>query len=154
MTIPEPRAGSVVRYSFLWSAEAQDSFLWSAEAQAGAREGRKDRPVAVVLAMQKTDDGDIMVTVAPFTHTPPADPAAAVEIPVALARRIGLDHLRHWIVCDEVNRFAWPGFDLRPIPGRPGTFEYGMLPEAIYLEMRAAVLARYRARRLRATSRD
>jgi mRNA-degrading endonuclease toxin of MazEF toxin-antitoxin module len=144
VTIPEPRAGAVVRYSFLWSAEAE----------AGAQEGRKDRPVAVVIAIQRDDSGEVMVIVAPITRTPPADPTAAVELPPAVARRIGLDDSRHWIVCDEVNRFAWPGFDLRPIPGRSGAFEYGMLPEPVYRQMKAIITARYRARRLKTTSRD
>jgi hypothetical protein len=40
-----------------------------------------------------------------------------------------------------------------PIPGRPGTFDYGMLPEVVYRRIKATVLAFYRARRLRATSR-
>lgn len=144
MTVPAPRAGAVIRYAFLWSEEAR----------AGAREGRKDRPGAGVLATQQGDDGDVMVTVAPVTHTPPADPGAGVEIPPAAARRLGLDGLRHWIVCDEVNRFAWPGFDLRPVPGRPGTFEYGMLPEPVYERVRGAVLACHRSRRLGAVARD
>lgn len=143
MTIPAPRAGAVVRYVFLWSDEARS----------GAVKGRKDRPVAVVLATRR-EEGDVMVTVVPVTHTPPADPAAAVEMPAAVARRLGLDGMRHWIICDEANRFAWPGFDLRPIPNRPGTFEYGMLPQAVYQRVKATILALYRARRLNTTARD
>ena len=40
MTLPVPLPGLVIRYSFLWSREAR----------AGATEGRKDRPCAIVVA--------------------------------------------------------------------------------------------------------
>ncbi len=57
-----------------------------------------------------------MVTVVcvPITHTPPSDPADAVEIPPALKAHLGLDDLPSWIVVTETNDFLWPGPDLRP----------------------------------------
>jgi hypothetical protein len=122
MAFPTPVPGLVVRYSFLWSHEAR----------AGAEEGRKDRPCAVLLTM-RTQRGRDVVTVLPITHSPPDDPALAVEIPLATKRRLGLDGERSWIILSEANRFFWPGPDLRPIPGGdPDAVAYGQLPEALY----------------------
>jgi hypothetical protein len=39
-----------------------------------------------------------MVTVLPISHTPPADPELAVELPAATKRRLGLDDERSWVV--------------------------------------------------------
>jgi hypothetical protein len=144
VSLPAPLPGLVVRYAFLWRREAK----------AGANEGRKDRPAAIVLVSRKVAGGATRVVVAPVTHTPPDNPAATVELPDAVARSLGLDEGRHWIVCDEVNRFAWPGFDLRPIPGRSGSWEYGMLPAAVYDEVLRRVIALNEARALSVTSRD
>ena len=65
-----------------------------------------------------------VVVVLPITHTPPADPAAAVEIPAAVKRHLGLDDARSWIVVAEGNEFDWPGYDLRKI-GRSDRYDYG-----------------------------
>jgi hypothetical protein len=69
-----------------------------------------------------------LVTVAPITHNPHRDPEAAVEIPPAVKRHLGLDDQPSWIVLDDFNVFTWPGFDLRPIPGEKDRYEYGFLP--------------------------
>lgn len=37
---------------------------------------------------------------------------------MATARRIGLDGAPQWIGLTDLNRFTWPGPDLRPLPGR------------------------------------
>ncbi len=137
MTLPRPIPGLVIRYSFLWSDEAR----------AGAEEGSKDRPCAIVLTAQRADTGEISVTVAPVTHAPP-DEDDSVEVPAKVARALGLDGKRHWIRIDELNRFSWPGYDLRTIPGRPAEYAYGMLPEALYRALRRAILER--DRRIRA----
>ena len=144
MSFPAPLPGLVVRYAFLWRREAK----------AGAQEARKERPAAIVIVSRKVPDGPARVVVVPVTHSPPRDPALAVELPDAVARSLGLDDGPHWVVCDEVNRFAWPGFDLRPIPGRSGAWEYGMLPEAIYDEVLRRIIALNEARRVSVTDRD
>ncbi|HEV2363736.1 MAG TPA: hypothetical protein VGS12_06005 [Caulobacteraceae bacterium] len=95
----------------------------------------------------------MQVIVTPITHEPPSDPAAALEIKPAIRRALGLDSTRQWLRFDELNRFDWPGFDLRPIPGRGDSWAYGMLPGAIYDELRRAILERQRARKVRASSR-
>ncbi len=138
MALPEPVPGLVIRYAYLWRAEYQR----------GQEEGLKDRPCAVILAT--TDEADErIVTVLPITHSPPADPALAVEIPHATKRRLGLDDERSWIVLTEANRFAWPGPDLRPArPGDPASIAHGLLPRALFKEITAKLVAAIAARRV------
>lgn len=96
------------------------AFLWSHEARAGKEESSKDRPCAIVLSARRNETGDIVVTVAPVTHTPPDETDAAVELPEAVKGQLGLDREPQWLCLDEVNRFVWPGYDLRAIPGTAG----------------------------------
>jgi hypothetical protein len=129
VTIPRPEPGLVIRYSYLWIRESRD----------GREEGLKDRPCAVVLSL--TDEkAATRVTVLPVTHSPPENPSAAVEIPQVIKQRLGLDAGRSWVVIDEGNEFAWPGPDLRPVPGvDPTSFSYGFLPPRFF----AAVQERF-----------
>ncbi len=108
MSLPPPLPGTPVRYSFLWSREAG----------AGAIEGRKDRPCAIVLALPRDEQGGggSRVVVVPVTHTAPAEPDSAIELPSAVKANLGLDTQQSWICLDELNVFAWPGYDLRPVP--------------------------------------
>ncbi|MCC7045171.1 MAG: hypothetical protein IT562_00525 [Alphaproteobacteria bacterium] len=144
MSLPVPKPGLVIRYNFLWSSERV----------AEAAQGAKDRPCAIVVAARREASGDIQTIVAPITHQPPRDPAASIAIPSAVSRRLGLDSGRHWLRLDELNRFAWPGFDLRPLPGQPGRYDYGMLPPRLFQQLREAILARQRSRAARIVSRD
>lgn len=136
MPLPTPVAGLVIRYSFLWRDEAAK----------GQEEGRKVRPCAVLLAVVN-EDGDTVVTVLPITHTPPRDPALAVEVPSATKRRLGLDDQRSWIVLTDANRFTWPGPDLRPAPGEDvSSVALGLLPRSLYNEVRDRFIAAARRR--------
>jgi hypothetical protein len=144
MSLPTPKPGLVIRYSFLWSTE---------KAQ-GALEGGKDRPCVIVVAVRRDSYGDITTIVAPVTHQPPRDPAASIEIPSQICRSLGLDDGRHWLRLDELNSFAWPGYDLRPIPGKAGRYDYGMLPPGLFQQLREGILARQKARAGRVVSRD
>jgi hypothetical protein len=139
MSFPAPAPGLVIRYSFLWSHEKD----------AGAEEASKDRPCAIVVAAPRDQNGDIRTIVAPITHQPPDDPLDSIEIPPATCRTLGLDAGRHWLRLDELNRFAWPGYDLRAIPGRPGEYVYGMLPPGLFEQLRQGLLSRQQARRMR-----
>ena len=103
MRIPDPKEGLVINYSYLWHREAQ----------AGAEEGRKDRPCAVVLAGKNN-----RVIVAPITHSQPVAGTRSIEIPPQIKKSLGLDHGRSWIVTNDVNYFTWPGTDLRPMKNR------------------------------------
>jgi len=126
VSLPEPRPGFVIGYAYLWHAEARQ----------GRDEGAKERPCVIVLSTTQDEFGSI-VTVVPVTHRPPLDPETAVELPAATKRRLGLDAERSWVVVSEVNRFRWPGPDLRPIAGTdPPRFSYGLLPARLFLGLR------------------
>src|ERR1700683_1751561 len=107
MALPAPEPGLVLSYAYLW----HHAHL------GGQEEGRKDRPCVIVLAVDRPADGATVVTVAPITHRAPEDPKAAVEMPPPLKHRLGLDHERSWVIVSEGNKFVWPGFDLRQLPG-------------------------------------
>ena len=55
----------------------------------------------------------------------------AIEMPQAVRRQLGLSGERSWIVVSEWNRYAWPGYDTRPIPGREPSTSYGFLPSSL-----------------------
>jgi hypothetical protein len=136
--LPIPRPGLVIRYGFLWSHEANE----------GADESSKDRPCAIVVATRRDQDGDVRVLVAPITHSPPADPSASIRVPPDVCRRLGLDNDRQWLRVDELNRFSWPGYDLRSIPGHGG-IEYGLLPRGLFLQLKKRIIERQHARQAR-----
>jgi hypothetical protein len=137
VAFPTPVQGLVIGYSYLWRNE----FL------RGQEEGVKDRPCAVVL-VTATEDGDTLVTVLPVTHTPPADPAHAVEIPHRTKARLGLDDERSWVVLTEANRFIWPGPDLHPFRSKDmGSVAYGLLPYTLMDEIRVKFIALLKTRR-------
>lgn len=144
MTFPVAKPGLVIRCSFLWSHEKD----------AGAEEGSKDRPCAIVVAAPRKDNGDIAVIVVPVTHARPDDPADSLEIPAAICRSLGLDGQGHWLRLDELNAFAWPGYDLRAIPGKAGEYAYGMLPKTLFEDLRTAILDRQKAKSQRVLRRD
>ncbi len=132
MPFPEPYAGLVIRYSYLWRREHE----------AGREEGAKDRPCAVVMAIVD-QDGEWEVLVLPITRSPPLDPADAVEIPTETKKRLGLDTDRSWIRITEANEFLWPGPDLRPVPGGDAsTIAYGPLPPRFFAHVRDRFLER------------
>lgn len=141
--MPKPQPGLVISYSYLWAREHGQ----------GAEEGRKDRPCAVVAARQIIEDREV-VTVVPVTHSPPADPLDAIELPIAIKKHLGLDDKRSWIVVTETNDFLWPGPDVKPIPGsKPGRFDYGMLPPRFFAYLRDRILEVHRSRQLRRIAR-
>lgn len=126
MAYPKPEPGLVIRYSFLWREQADR----------GQDEGEKDRPCAIVMTVQD-DQGGTVVIVLPVTHTPPAVPDLAVEIPAATKARLGLDDQPSWIIVNEANRFIWPGPDLRPrVPGDTSSVAYGLLPAGLFTQVR------------------
>ncbi|MBW4093149.1 MAG: type II toxin-antitoxin system PemK/MazF family toxin [Proteobacteria bacterium] len=138
MSLPSPVPGLVISYSYPWAREHGQ----------GAEEGRKTRPCAIVAARQVME-GHEVVTVVPVTHSPPADPADAVEIPPALKAHLGLDEMPSWIVVTETNDFLWPGPNLVPLPRtRPSRFDYGMLPPRFFAHVRDKILKAHLQRKL------
>jgi hypothetical protein len=143
MALPTPAPGLVICYSYLWTSQHR----------AGRSEGRKDRPCAIIVATAD-EDGDTRVYVAPITHVRPDDPHA-VELPAAVRRRLGLDEAPSWVDTSEVNRFIWPGYDLRPIDrGRPDRFAWGFLPTEVFAAVKRGILAHQRVGRLAAVDRE
>jgi hypothetical protein len=135
---PEPKPGLVIRYSYLWHREATT----------GQEEGTKDRPCAVVVAL-RSDAKRWRVYALPITHTQPAGDERAIEIPSVVKARLGLDGQRSWVVVTEVNRFLWPGPDLRFLPGKgPESSVYGFLPPGFFRAVREGFLAADRERKL------
>ncbi len=138
MSLPTPQPGLVIGYAYLWAREHS----------AGREDGRKARPCAIVAARQMVEGREV-VTVVPVTHSPPVDPAEAVEIPAALKAHLGLDAARSWIVVTETNDFLWPGADLQTVPGKePRRFDYGMLPPRFFAYVRDRILQAHLQRRL------
>src|SRR6266436_5658610 len=138
-SLPDPIPGLVIRYAYLWHAEHVQ----------GREEGVKDRPCAVTLVI-RMKEGRKIAMVLPVTHTPPDDPATALEIPAAVKARLGLDSERSWIVLTELNQFSWPGPDLRTVAGGDlSTIAYGMLPPNFFRALRARFADSVRRRRMR-----
>lgn len=143
MSFPAPVPGLVIRYSFLWSKDKA----------AGAVERSKERPCAIVVATER-DDGGIIALVVPITHSPPENPEDSIEVPPAVRKSLGLDDEQQWVRLDELNAFGWPGYDLRPVPGKKAKYDYGMLPKDLYLEVQKGILKRNLAKKVKTTSRD
>lgn len=122
MALPIPERGLVISYAYLWRSEHEK----------GREEGIKDLPCVIILAVEN-DEGHLMVTVAPVTHSAPLMPDTAVEIPLATKRRLGLDDARSWVMVNEGNRFAWPGPDIRLVSAE--CFDYGLLPPALFAQI-------------------
>jgi len=141
---PKPESGLVISYACLWRREAGS----------GQVEGRKIRPCAIVLAVQYDQKDRPKVAVAPITHSEPADLSAAVEIPAAVKRQLGLDSERSWIILDEFNIFGWPGFDLAPVPGSKDQYAYGHLPPGFFRSIIAKFAELRRGHRISSTVRD
>ena len=133
MALPTPEPGLVIRYSYLWHSESIK----------GQLEGIKDRPCAIVITTRDTHNKSL-VSVVPITHTKPFNLDEAIEIPKATKTRLGLsdhDSERSWVILSEINRFIWPGPDLRSITrGKTDEYEYGLLPPAFFDQLRNKLL--------------
>jgi hypothetical protein len=141
--LPEPAPGLVICYSYLWHDRRQE----------GEREGRKDRPCAIINATRDEDE-DTLVYVVPITHVRPDDPSA-VELPLQIKRRLGLDDAPSWILTTELNRFVWPGYDLRPIArDKPDTIAWGFLPVETFAAVKQGIARHWRAKHLKVVGRD
>ena len=143
MSLPPPERGLVIAYNYLWRHEHRK----------GRDEGRKTRPVVIVLVVRR-DKGDLeRVTVAPITHSPPDRTVEAIELPARVKQALGLDQERSWIILDEVNEFTWPGYDIRPAPGS-ASFSYGYIPPKLYDAVIVRLLKLAAARQVTEIPRD
>lgn len=143
MALPKPEPGLVISYAYLWRYEATK----------GLADSRKDRPAAIVAAVTDAA-GDTVVYVAPITHVDPGDERAILLTP-SVKKRLGLDAAPSWIVTSELNRFVWPGYDLRPISrDRPDVFSWGYLPVDVFARLKQAIAEQAARRGARIVDRD
>lgn len=142
MPIPTPEPGLVISYAYVWDHEARK----------GQEEGLKDRPCVIALAVERQPDSETLVTVLPVTHRQPADPAAAIEIPQAVKKHLGLDDARSWIVVSEGDQFVWPGYDLRKA-SNSDRYDYGFLPPRFFQAVLSAFQAWHTAHKVTLTPR-
>lgn len=137
----EPEIGLVIRHAYLG---------WN-EARAGREAGLKDRP-CVIVHMRQNEYHEAEVYISPITHAPPENPERAMEVPRATKKRLGLDAEPSWIITTEINRFIWPGPDIRAVPG--GGDAYGLLPAAMTRDLIQQIRDSARDRALLVTGRD
>ena len=140
-TIPQPT--DVLSYAYLWHHEAKR----------GIEEGAKDQPVVVVISRAERKGGTELLVV-PVTTKKPAHPGDGIEMPQRVKTHLGLDAERCWIMVTEVNRFIWPGPDVRPLrEGGQDTPFYGAIPQKLFDPVLAAVIKAAEAGRLPITKR-
>jgi hypothetical protein len=144
LNLPAPEPGLVLRYSYVWRREADK----------GEEAGRKQRPCAIILSVQR-QDGETIVYVAPVTHSPPQADWAGIQLPAAVKRRLGLDDAPSWVVTTEFNAFRWPGADLAVVTSdvEQREYFYGALPEAITTRLLELFRQNTRLGRVRAVKR-
>lgn len=135
MAIPAAQPGLVFRYDFVWSHEARRR-----------RPSGKDRPACLAVATD-TDIDPQVVVILPVTHSKPLEGTAGVEIPLAVRRAIGQDDQPCWVIVSEFNIDEWPSPGMSPLPGRPNVFAYGVLPSALFEQIKAAFLRCYDPKR-------
>lgn len=93
MAFEKFETGTIFRYSYLWSREAEH----------GETEGCKERPVAIAIRLRRRNGRDGFILF-PITSKMPEADRFASEIPQSEKRRAGLDvDLRLWIILDDVN---------------------------------------------------
>jgi hypothetical protein len=106
--------------------------------------------VVVVSAEVRGDRTQLLV--APITHSEPVHSGDVLEIPANVKRQLGLDSARSWIVLTELNRFIWPGPDVRIAPGQPSPI-YDAIPDWLFFDVRGGVVRHSGAGRLTITKR-
>jgi len=128
--------------------------LWAHEAARGEQDGRKHRPVVVVIAQQMVDSHTELLVV-PVTTQPPTRAEDGFEISTRIKAHLGFDAARCWIIITELNRFRKPGPDIRPIErGEERTPYYGFMPQPLFDAVLAAVIARAEGKRVQVTTRS
>jgi uncharacterized protein YifN (PemK superfamily) len=116
---PNPEVGQIIKYDYLWRDEQQR----------GKIEGSKERPCAVIVAIQSQNDGSYTVLLAPITHSSKQANNASILIPRQAKKITGLDEDQSWLLTTEVNAVSWldPGI----LPAKKGQWLYGYLPRGI-----------------------
>jgi hypothetical protein len=63
-----------------------------------------------------------------------------------------LDEDRSWIIATELNRFIWPGPDVRLAPNSESPY-YGEIPAKLFEELKTAILKHHEKDKLRTAKR-
>jgi hypothetical protein len=141
MALDPPKPGQVIGYRYLW---------WS-EHRKGQEEGAKDRPCAVVYAVE-TEGGRTRVYVLPITHTKPFDAEDGLQMLPQWKKHLGLDDEPSWVMTSELNHFEWPGPDIRG--DSTEAISFGFLPHKVTTHLREMIRARVRERNISTVDRD
>jgi len=112
-----PANGSVIRYPYLWR--------WQNER--GETEGRKERPVCMMLAIPRGEETHLVLLA--ISGTPPRSDQTALEIPPLECRRAGIREWKEsWITVSEFNYdIAERSYYYDPNAEVLGTFSKGFL---------------------------
>lgn len=112
-----PANGAVIRYPYLWR--------WQHDR--GETEGRKERPVCMMLAIPRGDETHLVLLA--ISGTPPRSDQTALEIPSLECRRAGLREWKEaWITVSEFNYdVAESSFYFDPSAEALGAFSKGFL---------------------------
>jgi len=143
MAFPKPEVGLVISFAYLWNHEQQQ----------GQTEGVKNRPCVIVTAVEKVEEL-VVVTVSPITHSAPESEGLGIEIPLRVKTHLGLDAESSWVILTEVNRFTWPGYDLRAISTQNPRIDYGFIPPVLFEKIKQGILARIQSGSRVSTQRD
>jgi len=141
VALAPPRAGQVIDYRYLW---------WG-EFRKGLEEGLKDRPCAVVFALENKG-GKTRVYVLPITHTKPLESENGIELLDQWKRQLRLDDQPSWIITSELNHFEWPGPDI--VGESTEAISRGFLPHRVTTRLREMIRARVRDKKVRKVDRD
>jgi hypothetical protein len=100
--------------------------------------------VVVVARLVAGDRTEILV--APVSHSQPSH-GEGVPIPQSVKRHLGLDDQPSWVVVTELNRFTWPGPDIRPAKGTDSPL-YGAIPAKLFDQVKRSISDQARSGRL------
>ena len=126
-----PKSGHILRYVYLFREEKAR----------GREEGVKERFVAVV----GFEEGQYRVAA---ITTKGERQGSAIALPSKVAKAAGLSPDSS-IVISELNRFTWPGYDIRPLMKKPG-YIAGRLPPGFTNK----IISEIKARGAKALNRD
>lgn len=77
-----------------------------------------------------------------------------VEMPPRVQAHLGIGEAPCWIIADEINRFTWPGPDIRPVRrGDQVSLRYGSIPGKLFEQLRRLVDEVARKGQLKVTKR-
>ena len=134
MSLDNLVTGAVIRYPFLWAAQAGR----------GETEGRKPRPTVVGFRI----DNEILLLF-PLTTKEPEQSRACIEVPQIHRHSAGLDRGRRcWIILDEINEDRLHASAYIEPDSVIGRFDRAFMLQAIerFLECRRRIKIRSTAR--------